>query len=213
MNTNVIEGIYDEKCILLGSGKMHTIRPFLIEVDSKSMFTFCMKYIYSTGKIVVQNDLQAYFAYLCVCGFVFVCAHLRVLKSPCMCFRRGPSPGECGGDGRWRGSGWGRGGVGGGEEKAALLPEGHGRPGAQGPVGRGHHCVRLLVLGWLHPVGQAHLQEVRCPFYPHLVRHHVELSVLSPVLHRTPVQEPRETVAQAEVQVRVEYPSVSGVDS
>lgn len=88
------------------------------------------------------------------------------------------------------------------QTEAPLLHQGHNRAGAQGAVGGRHGDVCVLVLGGIHPAGQADLQAVRRPLYTHLVRHHLELPLLPPLLHRPPVQESREADAQTEIQVR-----------
>ena len=118
-------------------------------------------------------------------------------------YRRRAHQGECGGHHRPtvdRRRGRSRGRL--QQTEAPLLHQSNNRAGTQGPVGSRHGDVRVLVLGRVHPAGQADLQAVWRPLHPHLVRHHLELPLLPPLLHRPPVQESREADAQTEIQVR-----------
>lgn len=137
------------------------------------------------------------------------------LNNSCCCVsihRGGPHQGECGGHNRCA---VGRRRHGGRvrlrQTEAPLLHQSNDRTGAEGPVGGRHGDVRVLLLGRLHPAGQADIQAVWRPFYPHLVRHHLELPLLSPLLHRPPVQESGEADAQTEIQVRRCHRSASGI--
>lgn len=132
---------------------------------------------------------------------VLVC--LPVNSTCVSIYRRRPHQGECGGHHRvtvgWR---CGRGRVQLQQTEASLLHQSNNRTGAQGAVGGRHGDVRVLVLGRVHPAGQADLQAVWRPLHPHLVRHHLELPLLPALLHRPPVQKSREADAQTEIQVR-----------
>lgn len=118
-------------------------------------------------------------------------------------YRRRPHQGECGGHHRvtvsWRCC---RSRVRLQQTEAPLLHQSNNRTGAQGAVGSRHGDMRVHILGRVHPAGQADLQAVWRPLHPHLVRHHLELPLLPPLLHRPPVQESREADAQTEIQVR-----------
>lgn len=105
--------------------------------------------------------------------------------------RGGPAEGERRGYRRGTGDG-GRsgGGVGDREAEITLLRASDSRPSAKSIMGHGHGDVRVLVMGRLHPAGQADLQAVRRTIYSHMVCHHMELPILSSVLCRPPVQEP-----------------------
>lgn len=104
--------------------------------------------------------------------------------------RGGPAEGEHRGHCRWTGDGGrSRGGVRGREAEIKLLSASYSRPSAKSNMGRGHGDVRVLIMGRLHPAGQADLQAVRRTVHSHMVRHHVELPLLSSVLHRPSVQE------------------------
>lgn len=104
--------------------------------------------------------------------------------------RGGPAEGERRVQRRWTGDGGrSRGRVRGRKAEFKLLCASDSRPSAKSNMGRGHGDVRVLVMGRLHPAGQADLQAVRRTVHSHMVRHHVELPLLSSVLHRPSVQE------------------------
>lgn len=117
--------------------------------------------------------------------------------------RRRPEQGERGGHHRVTVSGWCcRSRVRLQQTETPLLRPSHNHTGTQSAVGSRHGDMRVLVVGRVHPAGQADLQAVRCPLHPHLVRHHLELPLLPSLLHRPPVQESGEADTQAEIQVR-----------
>ncbi len=120
-----------------------------------------------------------------------------VILFPC---RGGPAEGEHRGHCRWTGDGGrSRGGGRGGEEEIKLLCASNSHPSAKSNMGRGHGNVCVLIMGRLHPAGQADLQAVRRTVHSHMVRYHMELPLLSSVLHRLSVQESWETDTKTEV--------------
>lgn len=118
------------------------------------------------------------------------------LTMPFSSCRGGAPPGVPGPGG---GPGAGRGG-GQRENEPPLLEM---LPGAaqEDLLGRSRGPVRVLLLGRCHAARQADLQEVRCPLHPHVVRHQLELFILSIVLRGARLQVHREAVGEAEVQV------------
>lgn len=135
-------------------------------------------------------------------NYYWMCLNLNKQTVYVCVYRRRPSQGECGGNDRLtdgRRSDRGRDQL--QQTVAPLLHQSDNRAGAEGLVGSRHGHMCVLLLGRLHPAGQADLQKVWRPLHPHLVRHHLELPFLPSVLCGSPVQESREADAPTENQV------------
>lgn len=121
-------------------------------------------------------------------------------------FRRGgPLPGFSR-PGGGPGAGWG----GGRRESEPRLPAVLAGAAPEGLLGRGGGAVRVRLLGGRHAARQAHLPAVRRALHSDMVRHQLELFILSAVLRRARLHSGGEAVREAEIPVGARGPARPG---